>query len=115
MVTGPCPYRSSTSTPFTISSCPLSKRTGTASVFTQACSSPLFRQAFVEATGHCNFQPAGYIAALNALQYRLNTGHWGNKTEPGALNAAAAASGFGAFDPYVRFRPPPLVNSLFPR
>jgi hypothetical protein len=81
----------------------------------QAGSSPLFRQAFVEATGHCNFQPAGYIAALNALQYRLNTGHWGNKTEPGALNAAAAASGFGSFDPYVRFQPPPLVNSLFPR
>jgi hypothetical protein len=81
----------------------------------QAGSAPLLRQAFVEATGHCNFQPAGYIAALNALQYRLNTGHWGNKTEPGALNAAAAASGFGSFDPYVRFRPPPLVNGLFPR
>jgi hypothetical protein len=77
----------------------------------QAGSLPLFRQAFVETTGHCNFQPAGYIAALNALQYRLNTGRWGDQTEPGALNAAAAASGLGAFDPYVRFRPPPLVNA----
>jgi hypothetical protein len=77
----------------------------------QAGSLPLFRQAFVETTGHCNFQPAAYIAALNALQYRLNTGRWGDQTEPGALNAAAAASGLGAFDPYVRFRPPPLVNA----
>jgi hypothetical protein len=59
----------------------------------QAGASPLFRQAFVEATGHCNFPARG-------LHRRA---------------AAAAASGFGSFDPHVRFRPPPLVNSLFPR
>jgi hypothetical protein len=78
---------------------------------TQAGSSALFRQAFVEATGHCNFQPAGYIAALRALEYRLNTGRWADVTQPGALNAAAAATGLGAFDPYVPFTPPALVNA----
>lgn len=42
----------------------------------RAGSSPLFRQAFVDATGHCNFQPAGYVAALHALEHRLDTGRW---------------------------------------
>jgi hypothetical protein len=78
---------------------------------TRAGSSPLFRQAFVDATGHCNFQPAGYIAALRALEYRLDTGRWGDLTQPGALNAAASATGLGAFDPYIPFEPPALVNA----
>jgi hypothetical protein len=78
---------------------------------TRAGSSPLFRQAFVDATGHCNFQPAGYIAALRALEYRLGTGRWGELTQPGALNAAASATGLGAFDPYIPFEPPALVNA----
>ena len=78
---------------------------------TRAGSSPLFRQAFVNATGHCNFQPAGYIAALRALEYRLDTGRWGDVTQASALNAAASATGLGAFDPYLPFEPPALVNA----
>jgi len=74
-------------------------------------SSSLFRQAFVDTTGHCNFQPAGYIAALRALEHRLDTGRWGTVTQPGALNAAASATGLGAFDPYLPFDPPALVNA----
>jgi hypothetical protein len=77
----------------------------------RAGSSPLFRQAFVDATGHCNFQPAGYIAALHALEYRLDTGRWGGVTQPAALNAAASAAGLGSFDPYLQFTPPALVNA----
>jgi hypothetical protein len=78
---------------------------------TRAGSAPELRQAYVDSTGHCNFQPAGYIAALNALEHRLNTGRWGDVTQPGALNAAAARTGLGAFGPYVRFTAPPLVNA----
>jgi len=77
----------------------------------RAGSSSLFRQAFVDTTGHCNFQPAGYVAALRALEHRLDTGRWGDVTRPGALNAAAAATGLGSFDPYLPFRPPALVNA----
>lgn len=69
------------------------------------------RQAFTDTTGHCNFQPSGYIAALHALEHRLNTGSWGDVTQPAALNAAAAKTGLGTFDPYVWFRPPLLVNA----
>jgi hypothetical protein len=76
-----------------------------------AGSSPEFRQAFVDATGHCNFQPAGYVAALHALEHRLDTGHWGDVTRPDVLNAAAAATQLGTFDPYLPFSPPPLVNA----
>ena len=32
-------------------------------------------------------------------------------TRAAALNAAATRTGLGAFDPYVPFRPPPLVNA----
>lgn len=78
---------------------------------TRAGSAAELRQAFVDSTGHCDFQPSGYIAALNALEYRLNTGSWGDVTQPAALNAAATRTGLGAFDPYVPFRPPPLVNA----
>jgi hypothetical protein len=77
----------------------------------RAGSDPLFRQAFVDTTGHCNFQPAGYVAALRALEHRLDTGRWGNATRPATLNAAASATGFGAFDPFIRFEPPALVNA----
>ena len=76
----------------------------------EAGSSPELRQAFVDATGHCNFQPAGYVAALHALEQRLGTGHW-DATRPGALNAAATAADLGPFDPYLPFSPPPLVNA----
>jgi hypothetical protein len=78
---------------------------------TRAGSSPLFRQAFVDTTGHCNFQPAGYVAALRALEHRLDTGRWGDVVQPDALNTAASATGLGAFAPYIPFNPPALVNA----
>ena len=78
---------------------------------TWAGSSPLFRQAFVNTTGHCNFQPAGYVAALRALEHRLDTGRWGDVVQPDALNTAASAAGLGAFAPYIPFNPPALVNA----
>jgi hypothetical protein len=71
----------------------------------------LLRQAYVDATGHCNFTPAGTIAALHALEYRLNTGGWGDVTSPARLNAAAAATGLGTAAPYIRFSPPALTGA----
>jgi hypothetical protein len=32
-------------------------------------------------------------------------------TQPGALNAASSATGLGAFDPYIPFSPPALINA----
>lgn len=64
----------------------------------------LLRQAYVNATGHCAFQPAETIAGLHAVEHRLDTGRWDGTTSPGALNAAA---GTGR---YVRFEPPRLTG-----
>jgi hypothetical protein len=64
--------------------------------------SDLLRQAFVDAQSHCNFTPAELVAGVHAIQYRVDTGRWGNVFTPASLNASAAASGLGpsAFIPY---------------
>jgi hypothetical protein len=77
----------------------------------RAGSGRLLRQAYTQETGHCNFQPAETIAALHALEHRLNTGQWGDSTTPARLNTAAANTGLGAFAPYVNFTPPVLVGA----
>ncbi|PPK71400.1 alpha/beta hydrolase [Actinokineospora auranticolor] len=76
----------------------------------RAGSQDLLRQAFVQGSGHCAFQPAGYLAALRALEYRLDTGSWADRTTPASLNAAAKAADLGAFSPYATFRPVPLTR-----
>jgi hypothetical protein len=68
----------------------------------------MFRQAYVDTTGHCAFQPSETIAALHAVERRIATGRW--DTEPPQLNAAAAA--LGQPGRYVRFTPPVLTGGL---
>ncbi len=73
----------------------------------------LLRQDFVSRAGHCTFTPAETIAAFQALIHRVNTGHWGDTTTPGALNTAAAALG-----PTYNVAPPAYVTftpTRFPR
>ncbi|MEV4050230.1 alpha/beta hydrolase [Amycolatopsis sp. NPDC049688] len=68
----------------------------------------LLRQAFVDAAGHCAFRPSETVAALHALESRIETGHWPD-LRPERLNAAAAALG----DPgrYLRYTPAPLTGA----
>ncbi len=70
----------------------------------------LFRQAYVDTTGHCAFQPSETIAALHALEHRVVSGQWGEFVEAGRLNSAAAA--LGQPGRYVRFTPPALTGGL---
>lgn len=70
----------------------------------------LLRQAYVDTTGHCAFQPSETIAALHALESRIVTGRWGDSAEPSRLNAAAAA--LGEPGRYLRFTPPALTGGL---
>jgi pimeloyl-ACP methyl ester carboxylesterase len=54
----------------------------------------LLRQVFVHRAGHCAFTPAETITAAQILLQRLATGRWSDgATEPGPMNAAAAALG----------------------
>lgn len=56
--------------------------------------SSLYRQAFIEAPGHCTHNVAEVAALLDTLEERIETGTWGD-TKPGALNQSAAESGQG--------------------
>lgn len=50
------------------------------------------RQAYVERANHCFFTAAEEIAALRALEHRLDTGVWGDTS---AAGLAAVANGYG--------------------
>jgi pimeloyl-ACP methyl ester carboxylesterase len=72
----------------------------------------LLRQAYVAGAGHCEFQPAEQVAALQALEQRLDTGRWGDVATPRRLNAAADALELGTTARYTRFDPARLVGGL---
>ena len=80
----------------------------------RAGSASLLRQAYVDGTGHCAFQPAETIAALHAVEHRIDTGRWDQVTRPAALNAAAASLHLpGSGTPrYASFRAPRLAGGL---
>ena len=73
----------------------------------EADRSSLLRQAYVDAVGHCAFTVAEDLAAVEAVEHRLDTGRWGIAASAEALDDAAEAHGEGR---YVRFRPTEFVN-----
>jgi hypothetical protein len=75
----------------------------------QAGQGSLLRQAYVQATGHCTFEPTETVAALQALEKRVQTGQW-DGVDPAALNAAAVATGLGSTARYLPYQPAPLVG-----
>ncbi|KAA2265737.1 prolyl oligopeptidase family serine peptidase [Solihabitans fulvus] len=73
----------------------------------QAGDGRLLRQVFVHRAGHCAFTMGEAVAALRALEHRLDTGRWDGATEPSALNAAASAVGGPVAPAFLRYRPGP--------
>jgi pimeloyl-ACP methyl ester carboxylesterase len=57
--------------------------------------SDLYRQAFIDAAGHCETEVSEAGAVIQAMVNRLDTGTWGD-TSPKALNAAAGALNLAA-------------------
>ena len=53
----------------------------------------MLRQVFVSRAGHCAFTPAETLAAVQTLLHRVNTGRWGDSTNPATMNAEATALG----------------------
>lgn len=85
-----------------------------AHIVDRAGDSSLLRQVFVHRAGHCAFTPAETLTAFHTLINRLNTGRWGDTTDPGLMNSEAAAYGatynpappsFIKFEPTVFLRP----------
>jgi pimeloyl-ACP methyl ester carboxylesterase len=64
------------------------------------------RQAFVHRGGHCTFTTGEMLAALDALEERVDTGRWPD-TGPAALNATATRLDPAATHAYVDYRPAP--------
>lgn len=69
-----------------------------------ARSTPLLRTAYVARTGHCTFTAAETVAAVQAMNVRLDRGHWGPVGTAEWLDAAAERAGLDGGD-YVRHRP----------
>ena len=78
--------------------------------------SDLLRQAFVQRQLHCNFTPSELVAGVQAVQQRVRTGRWDHLTNPFALNAAANATGLGAFGApaFIPYEPPRLSGDNGP-
>lgn len=68
----------------------------------------LLRQAYVERQGHCAFTTAETVAALHALESRVDSGRWGAAATPGALQTAALALGLDGAA-YIPYRPADLT------
>lgn len=75
----------------------------------QAGEQSLLRQAFVDRTGHCAFTVAENVAAVEAMDQRLDTGHWGAVAKTSSLQRAAESYGLDGAA-YVDFRPGEFVN-----
>jgi len=70
--------------------------------------SALLRQAYVAAPGHCNFTNAEVVAALDTIDRRATTGHWGDSTSAASLQAAADALNLDGAA-FTDFRPAQLL------
>ncbi|MER2136898.1 MAG: hypothetical protein ABS909_03450, partial [Arthrobacter sp.] len=75
----------------------------------EARATPLLRQSFIERTGHCTFTDAERVAAVLAMDQRLETGRWANLAEPRQLDRLAESLGLGEAD-FIRYRPAEFVN-----
>ncbi|MER5529377.1 alpha/beta hydrolase [Streptomyces sp. NPDC002677] len=73
----------------------------------------LLRQAYVERQGHCAFTTAETVAALQALEHRVDTGSWDDAATPAALQRSATALGLDGAA-YVPYQPARLTVGRSP-
>lgn len=70
---------------------------------------PLFRQAFVDREGHCTFTVAENVAAVEAMDERLETGRWGSLARTSSLQRSAESLGLDGAA-FVDHRPGEFVG-----
>ncbi|MEX3105733.1 MULTISPECIES: alpha/beta hydrolase [unclassified Streptomyces] len=68
----------------------------------------LLREAYVDRQGHCAFTTAETVAALHALEDRVDSGRWGASATAAALQTSATALGLDGAA-YIPYRPAPLT------
>jgi pimeloyl-ACP methyl ester carboxylesterase len=74
-----------------------------------AGSAGLLRQAYTDHAGHCAFTPAELVAAVLAVEKRIETGRWDGLADPRRLQARADSLGLGPAA-FVDFRPPDFLG-----
>ncbi len=85
---------------------------------TRAGKNSLYRQAFIDAPGHCTFNTAEMAAAVETLLLRIERGTWDDIVDPGRMNAAGRSSGLGEPrfirpGPEIGWSPPKHLNRGF--
>ncbi len=72
------------------------------SVVEEAGRGELLRQSYINSAGHCGFSPAETAAAVATLVERIDSGEWGDSTNPYRLNNRARSfeAGPARFIPY---------------
>lgn len=83
-----------------------------AQVVREAGDASLLRQVFVHRAGHCTMTPAERLTAIGTLIRRLDTGKWGDSTDPALMNQEAAALGPLNVAPpaFIEFKPAPFLR-----
>lgn len=70
----------------------------------------LFRQAFVDRPGHCNFTSAELVAGVTVLEERVTTGLWNAASvNPHRLNQLASSFDLGE-SAFIRFQPGEFIG-----
>jgi hypothetical protein len=69
----------------------------------------LLRTAFVDRDGHCNFSAAENVASIEAMQHRLDSGHWDTAARTASLDAAAEAMNLDGAE-FVDYKPGEFIN-----
>ncbi|MET7490116.1 alpha/beta hydrolase [Streptomyces sp. NPDC005538] len=72
--------------------------------------SALLRQAFVARQSHCNFTTAEVVAALHAVEHRLDTRHWDDAATAAQLQRGADALGLDGAA-FTDYRPSRLTGT----
>ncbi|HEY6542093.1 MAG TPA: hypothetical protein VIZ18_14210 [Ktedonobacteraceae bacterium] len=89
-----------------------------ASVVQSEGDSNLLRQVFVHRAGHCAFTPAETVTAFQTLIHRVNTGKWGDTTDPALMNTEATSLGSTlntALPAFINFQPTVFLRPFFKR
>jgi alpha-beta hydrolase superfamily lysophospholipase len=84
-----------------------------AAVVRSAGANDLLRQAYVDRFGHCAFSASEIVAGVEAVNHRIDTGHWDSVAEPQKLEDFANGLGLDAAA-FVRFQPFPLSGDNGP-
>ncbi|WP_327434500.1 alpha/beta hydrolase [Streptomyces sp. NBC_01236] len=89
---------------------PVEQESALAQRVRRAGDSALLRQAYVARQSHCNFTTAEVVAALHAVEHRLDTGHWDDAATAGELQHGADELGLDGAA-FTDYRPSRLTGT----